>query len=79
MPSDSSSTGPGLSLHVTLHIDPSQLSGFFAALKPCYDAVTAEPECVFFEVYQDPNVPGKIHFVEDWNASAEWLTTVSTF
>lgn len=61
---------------MTFHIDPQQLDAFFEALKPAYDAVTAEPECAFFEIYRDPNVPGKIKFVENWNASLEWLTTV---
>lgn len=69
-------TGPGYSLHVTLHIDPAQLDAFFEAFKPAYDAVTAEPECIFFEMYQDPNVPGKIRLVENWNQSLEWLTSV---
>ena len=69
-------TGPGFSLHVTLYIDPAQLDAFFEAFKPAYEAVTAEPENVFFEVYQDPHVPGKLKLVENWNASLEWLTTV---
>ncbi|KAL1612776.1 hypothetical protein SLS60_001005 [Paraconiothyrium brasiliense] len=71
-------TGPPfrISLHVTFHIDPSKISAFFTALKPAYDAVTAEPECVFFEVYQSPDTPGKIKFVENWNASVEWLMNV---
>lgn len=70
-------TGPSFSLHVTITIDPSNIEKFFEALKPAYDAVIAEPECVFFEVYQSSSEPGVIKFVENWNASLEWLMDVS--
>jgi hypothetical protein len=71
-------TGPPsrVSLHVTFHIDPSNVPAFLKALKPAYDAVIAEPECVFFEVYQSPTTPGQIKFIENWDASVEWLMNV---
>ncbi|KAJ4292673.1 hypothetical protein N0V90_009336 [Kalmusia sp. IMI 367209] len=69
-------TGPGLSLHVTFHIDPAKVPAFLEALKPAYDVVTAEPECIFFEVFQMPDKPGVFKFVEDWNASMEWLVNL---
>lgn len=74
-------TGPPsrISLHVTFHIDPAKVTAFLDALKPAYDAVTAEPECVFFEVYQSAETPGLIKFVENWDASVEWLKTVSFY
>jgi quinol monooxygenase YgiN len=49
-----------------------------AALKPAYDAVIAEPENVFFEVYQNPQKKGEFKFIENWNASVERLMTVSS-
>jgi len=49
-----------------------------AALKPAYKAVIAEPENVFFEVFQNPENPGEFRFVENWNASVEWMLNVST-
>jgi len=70
-------TGPSVSLHVKYTVDPSNVSAFLAALKPAYDAVVAEPENIFFEVYTSINEPGVIKFVENWNASIEWLMTVS--
>lgn len=72
-----SSTPSRISFHVTFHIDPSNVPAFFAALKPAYDAVTAEPECVFFEVYRSAETPGKIKFVENWDATLDWLKDVS--
>jgi hypothetical protein len=55
----------------------SNSSLVFKALKPAYDAVIAEPENVYFEVFQNPQSPGEIRFIEHWNASVEWFVTVS--
>ncbi|KAH7376576.1 hypothetical protein B0T11DRAFT_324460 [Plectosphaerella cucumerina] len=62
-----------LSLHVTIYIDPANKTAFFEAFKPVFDLVVAEPELIFFEVYQSPDEPGKLSWVENWNASREWL------
>jgi quinol monooxygenase YgiN len=35
-------------------------------MKPVYEAVIAEPECRFFELYQSPEDPGTPSWVEDW-------------
>ncbi|KAI0400636.1 hypothetical protein F4802DRAFT_601793 [Xylaria palmicola] len=61
----------GLSLHVTVYIAPENIDRFFAAFKPVYDKVTAEPECIFFEVYTSPS--GAITWVEDWSKSSKWF------
>ncbi|KAK3940404.1 hypothetical protein QBC46DRAFT_354122 [Diplogelasinospora grovesii] len=37
------------------------------------DNTTANKECEFFEVYTSPSEPGVLSWVEDWNASVEWL------
>lgn len=68
---------PTFSLHVTVHIRPTDVEAFFRTMQPCFEAVTAEPECVYFEIYQDPEDSGKISWVENWNATPEWLMTVS--
>jgi hypothetical protein len=47
-----------------------------AALKPAYEAVIAEPENTFFEVFQNPANAGEFRFVEHWNASVEWFMNV---
>jgi quinol monooxygenase YgiN len=72
------SSQPFLSLHVTVTVAPENAERFLEALKPAYDAVIAEPECVFFEVFRSPEEPGIFKFVENWNATKEWLITVSS-
>jgi quinol monooxygenase YgiN len=69
-------TGPTLSLHVHITVAPENAELFLSHLKPCYDVVSAEPECIFFEVFQNPAAPGDFKFVETWNASPEWFQTV---
>lgn len=71
-------TGPSISLHVKITVAPENIQKFLDALKPAYDAVVAEPENTLFEVYQDPANPGAFKFVENWNASLEWLRDVSS-
>jgi hypothetical protein len=56
----------GISLQVTIWIGPENVPKFFEALLPVYEKVIAEPECTFFEYYEDPAEPGKISWVENW-------------
>jgi hypothetical protein len=56
----------GISLQVTVHIDPKNTTEFFQHFKPLYDQVIAEPELRFFEVYQSAEDPGTISWVEHW-------------
>ncbi|RYC62613.1 hypothetical protein CHU98_g3596 [Xylaria longipes] len=63
----------GMSLHVTVYIAPENVGRFFAAFGPVYSKVIAEPECLFFTVYQTPEEPGKISWVEDWSKSPDWF------
>ncbi|KAK0647984.1 hypothetical protein B0T16DRAFT_325623 [Cercophora newfieldiana] len=66
----------GISLQVTVHIDPKNVEEFFTHFKPLYDRVVAEPELRFFEVYQSPEDPGTISWVEHWDCTIEWLNDV---
>ncbi|OGM49464.1 hypothetical protein ABOM_001712 [Aspergillus bombycis] len=61
-----STTLESISLHVTIHLNPEDLPTFWAAMKPVYEAVIAEPECTFFEIYQVPDAPGTLSWVENW-------------
>lgn len=56
----------GLSLHVTVYVDPSNVEKFLEHFKPAFEAVIAEPKCTFFDVYQDPEEPGALSWVENW-------------
>lgn len=67
---------PALSLHVVITIAPENVDKFLDHLKPAYDKVCAEPENVYFEVFQDPERPGRFKFVEHWNCTREWFITV---
>ncbi|KAF2820551.1 hypothetical protein CC86DRAFT_374248 [Ophiobolus disseminans] len=64
------------SLHVRITVGLEHIEAFLAALKPAYLAVIAEPENVYFEVFQNPDNLGEFRFVEHWNASVEWFLTV---
>ncbi|KAE8420995.1 hypothetical protein BDV36DRAFT_292670 [Aspergillus pseudocaelatus] len=66
-----STPSESLSLQVTIHLNPEDLPKFWIAMKPAYEAVIAEPECTFFELYQEPDSPGTIS-----SASKEWLIGV---
>ena len=61
-----SSAANGFSLHITIYISPDDLPKFWEAFQPVYDKVIAEPECTFFEVYQSPEDPGTLSWVENW-------------
>lgn len=66
----------GISLHVTIVVAPENADKFPNLLKPVFDAVTAEPENLFFEVFQDPEQPGYFRFVENWSMDKDWLINV---
>ncbi|RAL10246.1 putative quinol monooxygenase [Aspergillus homomorphus CBS 101889] len=70
------SPSAGISLHVTVHISPENLPKFWEAMHPVYEKVIAEPECTFFEIYQSPENPGTLSWVENWSQSLEWLFEV---
>jgi quinol monooxygenase YgiN len=66
-----------ISVHVKLTVDPSKVDDFFAAFKPTFERVTAEPLNTFFEIYRDEKTPGVYKLIEDWNVSAEYMLGVS--
>ena len=70
-------TGPGLSVHVKITVDPSNTAAFLQALEPTFRNVKAEPLNIFCEVYQDGNNPGVFKFVENWNATLDHMLNVS--
>jgi hypothetical protein len=70
--------GPSISLHVKITIAPENVQNFISYFKPIYDVVAAEPECIFFEVYQNSAAPGEFKWVENWVQSVEWLQNVTS-
>ncbi|KAF7533732.1 hypothetical protein G7054_g6818 [Neopestalotiopsis clavispora] len=62
-----------LTVFVTLHIKPELIEDFKAAHRPVWNACAAEPQCLFFDVWEDPENAGHFRFVEVWNESKEWF------
>ena len=56
----------GCVLQVTIYVSPEQVPKFFGAYKVVYDACISEEECTLFAVYEDPEEPGKLSWVEHW-------------
>lgn len=67
---------PGFSLEVTITIAPENVDKFFEFFRLPYQAVIAEPECTFFEVFVDPEQPGVIHWIEGWKKDKFWFMGV---
>lgn len=67
---------PGCIILVKIFLDPSRVDEFMPLFKPCYDAITAEPECTFFEVAISKENPGQMTFWEGWSISKEEFETV---
>lgn len=65
--------GKQLTLFVTFKIKPDKIEDFKAAHRPVWAACAAEPECLFFDVFQDPTEPGRFRFVEVWAKDREWF------
>lgn len=59
---------PGLNAQATATVKPDDVGAFLKELRPIFEKVTAEPECISFEVYQSTENPGVIHLVENWYA-----------
>ncbi|KAL4864735.1 hypothetical protein BDV12DRAFT_200813 [Aspergillus spectabilis] len=63
----------GISIHMTVHIRPEDVPKFYEVFRPVFEKATAEPDCTFFELYQSPNEPGTISWVENWSKPKEWI------
>lgn len=66
-----------LSIHVTVVIDPVNITLFLQALKPAVDAVVKERLNTFFEVFQNPDTPGEFRWVEHWSEDIDYFNNVS--
>lgn len=68
----------GISLHVSITVAPENVEKLLAVLKPGFDAVTAELQCIVFEVLHDADNPGRLRIVEDWSKDVEWFVKVNS-
>ena len=66
----------GISLHLTITVAPEKSEEFLSHFKPIFDVVTAEADCTYFEVFQNPSQPGTFQIVENWSRDLDWFMTV---
>ncbi|KAK5102483.1 hypothetical protein LTR70_000339 [Exophiala xenobiotica] len=64
-----------LTLFVTFHVQPSRIEEWKTAHRPVWAACAAEPECIYFDVFQSAEKPGQFRLVEVWDESREWFET----
>jgi quinol monooxygenase YgiN len=64
-----------LTLFITFTIDPSKIETWKEAHRPVWAACAAEPECLLFDVFEDPAAPGTMRLVEVWSEGREWFET----
>lgn len=64
-----------LTLIVTFHIKSHLIEDWKAAHRPVWAACAAEPECIYFDVFLNPDNPGEFRLVEVWDASRDWFET----
>lgn len=65
------------SIHVKVSVDPSNAAAFLADLKKAQSEVITYPENVSWDLYHNPEAPGEFKYIENWNASLEWVMAVS--
>ncbi|KAF9881460.1 hypothetical protein CkaCkLH20_00606 [Colletotrichum karsti] len=59
--------------YITVYLNPDKLQDWFEASKPVFEKVKAENGLVFFEMYQVPDTPGTVCWVEKWSQPLDWL------
>ena len=64
---------PQLALFVTLRVAPHNAEALATAHRPVWAACAAEPECLVFDVWQDPEDRGRFKFFEVWSKDREWF------
>ncbi|GIZ48729.1 hypothetical protein CKM354_001177900 [Cercospora kikuchii] len=69
----SSGSGKQLTLFVTMKIKPDRIEEWKEAHRPVWAATAAEPEQIFFDLFEDPKDPGTFRFIEVWSKDREWF------
>lgn len=69
----------GFSLIVTVTVQPDKYDEWLKHSWTAFQHVTAEPECLSFEIFSVEGEPNKIKWVETWSKSLEEVMAVSSF
>lgn len=75
-PTPATVMGKQFTLHVSIQVAPKNVDAFLEALRPAWAGVVAEPENLFFDVFQSQETPGLFRFVEVWSKGKDWFLTV---
>ena len=67
------------SIHFTIYLSPSDLPTFYSHFEPAFKSSTTEKECLYMEVFEDPEELGKVTWIENWEGTPEWFLTVRSF
>ncbi|KAK2595863.1 hypothetical protein N8I77_013655 [Diaporthe amygdali] len=65
----------GFTLVVNATIQPDKVDEFLGHFWEVFKLVTAEPECLSFELFRYADTPNKVKWIENWSKSKEWLMT----
>jgi hypothetical protein len=75
-PTADGKTGTKTMFHVTIHVKPSDVDEFLTVLRSIHHDVTSEKECLFVDLYQNPEDPGLFRITEAWAADLRWFVDV---
>lgn len=67
----------GFSLIVTITVQPDKYDEWLKHSWTAFKHVTAEPDCLSFEIFSVPGEPNKVKWVESWSKSLEEVMAVS--
>ena len=62
-----------LTVFVTIHVKPDDAEALASAHREVWAACAREPECLLFDVFQDPTDKGLFRFVEVWTKDRKWF------
>ncbi|KAF2224418.1 hypothetical protein BDZ85DRAFT_260930 [Elsinoe ampelina] len=63
----------GFTLFVNVTVKPDQVDEFLKHFYEAFEKVSAEPECLSFEVFRYQDEPNHFKWVENWGKSKEWF------
>ena len=67
---------PQITLFVDFYVQLSRIEEWKQAHRPVWEHCANDPECLLFDVFDDPEDVGHVRLVEVWNATREWFETV---
>ena len=71
--SPAASPAKQLTHFVTFYIKPLEVDTWLSAHRPVWDLCAKEPQCLYFDVFQDPDRLGKFRLVKIWHESHAWF------